>query len=67
MYGLFEDVECHRHYWGSIFSAQRIRKDFKGGYGNLVFYSALLFMWDRGSTVVKVLCYNSEGRWFDPS
>ena len=22
---------------------------------------------DRGSTVVKVLCYNWEGRWFDPS
>jgi len=22
---------------------------------------------DRGSTVVKVLCYISEGRWFDPS
>jgi len=22
---------------------------------------------DRGSTVVKVLCYNSEGRWFGPS
>ena len=22
---------------------------------------------DRGSTVVKVLCYTSEGRWFDPS
>jgi len=22
---------------------------------------------DRGSTVVKVLCYNSEGRRFDPS
>ena len=22
---------------------------------------------DRGSTVVKVLRYNSEGRWFDPS
>jgi len=21
---------------------------------------------DRGSTVVKVLCYESEGRWFDP-
>ena len=20
---------------------------------------------DRGSTVVKALCYNSEGRWFD--
>ena len=24
-------------------------------------------MGDRGSTVAKVLCYNSEGRWFDPS
>jgi len=23
-------------------------------------------IWDRGSTVVKVLCYKSEGRWFDP-
>jgi len=22
---------------------------------------------DRGSTEVKVLCYKSEGRWFDPS
>ena len=22
---------------------------------------------DRGGTVVKALCYKSEGRWFDPS
>ena len=22
---------------------------------------------DRGSSVVKVLCYKSEGRWFNPS
>ena len=22
---------------------------------------------DRGNTVVKALCYKSEGRWFDPS
>ena len=21
---------------------------------------------DRGGTVVKVVCYKSEGRWFDP-
>ena len=28
----------------------------------------LLFCWgDRGGTVVKVLCYKSEGRWFDPN
>jgi hypothetical protein len=24
-------------------------------------------MGDLGSTVVKVLCYKSEGCWFDPS
>ena len=24
-------------------------------------------MGDRASTVVNVLCYKSEGRWFDPS
>ena len=23
-------------------------------------------MGDRGSTLVKVLCYKSESRWFDP-
>jgi len=22
---------------------------------------------DRGGTVVKVLCYRPEGRWFDPN
>jgi len=27
----------------------------------------LYSLWDRGSTVVKVSCYKSEGRWFDPS
>ena len=27
----------------------------------------LLLLGDRGSTVVEVLCYKSEGRWFDPS
>ena len=28
---------------------------------------AFHIFWDRGGTVVKVLCYKSEGRWFDPS
>jgi len=27
----------------------------------------LSWLVDRGSTVVKVLWYKSEGRWFDPS
>ena len=26
-----------------------------------------IYYGDRGGTVVKVLCYKSEGRWFDPS
>ena len=31
------------------------------------FMSLYILYNDRGSTVVKVLCYKSEGRWFDPS
>jgi len=38
----------------------------------IVFYRFIVYIYiyiygDRGSTVVKVLCYKSEGRWFDPS
>jgi len=29
--------------------------------------SNLLINWGRGGTVVKVLHYKSEGRWFDPN
>jgi len=32
-----------------------------------VFTVTLLHVGDSGGTVVKVLCYKSEGRWFDPS
>ena len=32
------------------------------------FLNSSLQEWgDRGGTVVKVLCYKSEGHWFDPS
>ena len=31
------------------------------------FMDLLSYSADRGSTVVKVLCYKSEGRWFDCS
>jgi len=41
---------------------------------NLYSSSSLLILWgyrhtsgDRGTTVVKVLCYKSVGRWLDPS
>ena len=33
--------------------------------GQLHFYT--IHSGDRGSTVVKALCYKVEGRWFDPS
>ena len=29
--------------------------------------STEIILGDHGSTVVKVLCYKSEGRWFDRS
>jgi len=35
--------------------------------GRSLFVPVLWRVADRGSTVVKVLCYKSEGRWFDPS
>ena len=31
----------------------------------MLFNFALEYAGDRGSTVVKVLCYKSEGRWLD--
>ena len=34
---------------------------------NREIFVCISFYGDRGSTVVKVLCYKSEDRWFDPS
>ena len=31
-----------------------------------VIFLVTLLAGDRGGTVLKVLCYKSEGRWFDP-
>jgi hypothetical protein len=33
---------------------------------SLIFTRRTVYYGDRGSTVVKVLRYKSEGRWFDP-
>jgi len=33
----------------------------------IIFFDSQGEVGGRGSTVVKVLCYKSEGRWFDPS
>jgi len=35
-------------------------------YRNELFDIVMVVIGDHGSTVVKVLCYKSEGRWFDP-
>ena len=32
-----------------------------------IFGTYICLIGDRGRTVVKVLCYKSEVRWFDPS
>ena len=34
---------------------------------HIIFLTYWTLRGDRGSTVVKALCYKSEGRWFDPS
>jgi len=34
---------------------------------NLIIIIIIIITGDCGSTVVKVLCYKSEGRWFDSS
>ena len=39
-------------------------KKFSHVYGNIRFTTEVT-RGDRGGTVVKVLCYKSEGRWFD--
>jgi len=35
--------------------------------GFLQYVAGLRKVGDRSNTVVKVLCYKLEGRWFDPS
>jgi len=34
---------------------------------SLIYLQNYCYLGDRGSTMVKALCYKSEGHWFDPS
>ena len=54
----------------------KLKKNNSGGKGLMMYtttvslsniYGTGSVLGDRGSTVVNVLCYKSEGRWFDPS
>jgi hypothetical protein len=55
-------------------SKRKLRKRHRRGPGTytdalgkcLVTYRNVYFLGERGGTVVKVLCYKSEGCWFDP-
>ena len=42
----------------SVHFSSSVASDFK-------LYSSFIHIGDRGRTVVKALCYKSEGRWFD--
>ena len=50
---------------GPIYSEEKIT--FVLSYPGVVYLLYMYFKGDRGGTVVKVLCYKSEVRWFDPS
>ena len=39
----------------------------KCNFCSLIHFMSVIIPVYRSSTVVKVLCYKSEGRWFDPS
>ena len=50
------------------FRQQNLRKQFWSQWYQVqsFLHSTLTLQWgDRGSTMVKVLCYKSEGRWFE--
>jgi len=36
-------------------------------YSSFILHVSFRYVGDRGSAVDKVLCYKSEGHWFDPS
>jgi len=72
----FQTVLCKLRHGGFFFQTLQIRKDVSFifmdlgvsyRWGQLLKTETTADPGDRGSTVVKVLCYKSEGRWFGPS
>jgi len=47
--------------WGAVYCS------IESIFLNQPVFLLLISVGDRGSTVVKALCYKSEGRWFDPT
>jgi len=52
-------------WWGKLKGEDHLKK--KLHVDGRIILKCILNEGDRGSTVVKVLCYKSESRWFDPS
>ena len=57
----------HKRYVRSIKRYCFVRKHAEIPVQLEIFILQYIIIGGRGGTVVKVLCYKSEGRWFDPS
>ena len=56
-----------RLFWARFFSTVCVGQYQGSSFQQATIFPLIIITGDRGSTVVKVLCYKSEGRWFDPS
>jgi len=56
-----------RYWMVQLIEAQRYKSEGRGFYSRWKYPSDNIMAEDRGGTVFKVLCYKSEGHWFDPS
>ena len=56
----------HRSLCGSNVNPMQPHSKINTRYAKILINSFTSTIGDRGITVVKVLCYKSEGRWFDP-
>ena len=66
MWHAFETWEVHTGFWwGEL--RERHHLEYPHVDGRIIFNESSCRMGDHGGTVVMVLCYKSEGRWFDPS
>ena len=60
MYGIFVDVQYHIDCRGSVCPVQRTRRDIKGGYGKLVFFTVPYFLCGRTDKVREDLSQGTE-------
>ena len=54
-------------HWGAVAPKTNKQQSVKCSSKDEMKMLFLLLLHDRGGTVFKVVCYKSEGLWFDPS